>query len=298
MARTDLAADLIDTAAMLRGAGRDSVFCLPAGPPPGIAAWDRVFAYATPGLRWRGGGVPVVLAGRDCDLEQPERLAWPGAAEDTSVRLRRLDTLHRDVGLLVLGDAASAASVLAGAAATLARARPAVLLDTRGASVTLEDLPTGYVVSRAGGLRCATFGRRPMTPARWRPAPVVLAFDDDLACRGLHPTEPDSGAGGRWTGAESEVVVYVSRPFWPRWTMTLEAVDWGGRGMFPIGIDQAVLLPRKGADGTAAYGPFMLDTRLDPVLEIRLLTGRPVADQVRFPRKIGARIRRAVLWPD
>jgi hypothetical protein len=75
-------------------------------------------------------GMLVTLDDRDLDLTPPLRF-WPATAAGTARRVRTIDTLygttHRP-GLIIIEDAAAAARILGGAAETLRRHRPGILI--------------------------------------------------------------------------------------------------------------------------------------------------------------------------
>jgi hypothetical protein len=265
---------------------------------------ERVFSHPTPLLAAGGAGIAVELGAEDLDRAAPRGGLWPGGSLTARSRLRRIDTLYagRPVGLLVVAGAAEAAAILIGAAQAIARFRPAVLVDGRGGAAQDEGavgaaLP-GYTVFRpAEGVACwLPEGQR---PPEAEPSPagsdIAVAFDDDLACGGLHASEPGAPDGGRWTGAAIETFFIVPRPDPGSWALSLAVADWGNAAAgFAALVEGRRLAPATLTARGVAY-PALAIAPGGLTLRIALLPPRPIPDLDRWPRKIGLRITRASL---
>ena len=295
--------DAADFPALLRAiASPDAIIVasLPAQPRPGQSA--REFLHPTAALHWHNAAPPSILAAENADASQPGTALWPGSAQPDLVRHRRLDFLYPEATLIGIGDLAAAASVLVGAEVTLHSARPLLVIDTRAPrratllAAALRHLPAFYTIDDTHPVLVAA----PCTLPRVnppRPTALDYPFDASLHAYGLHPPEPDAPDGGRYTGAAEACFLCLNRPFGTMSALRLHVADWGPAGPFALSLDGQTLLPRHAGPGIADYGPADLSRVASPMLIVHLLVPPPVIDTVRWPRKIGARLRQLSLRP-
>jgi hypothetical protein len=123
-----------------------------------------------------------------------------------------------------------------------------------------------------------------------------VPFDQTLICAGLHLPEPGAPAGGRWTGAAYATWFTLPRPLPGQWRLRLDIADWGNApDGFAATIDRATLPPKPHQDALV-YGPFPI-AEGPLTLRVALLPPRAERDLIRWPRRIGVRIRGATLLP-
>jgi hypothetical protein len=308
-------ADLLALAAALlarRGRGAVAVCALAPGDDLAerlaarLGDTARVFSHPLPAAFAETTQRHVTLGPFDEDQESPRPAVWPCSGLAARARFRKLDTEYSGdpVALIVLTDPAQAIPVLQGAAQTLAMAKLAVLLQRAGTSVSdsgplLRTIMPAHAWFDCGAMSLCALPRGELLPPLQAAAPatdISVRFDTQLCSTGFHAPEPGAPHGGRWTGAGLDTRFVMPWPAAGEWRLRLSVTDWGNAATgFPAVVEGIRLAPQQIDQTGVTYALPPLATPTGSTLTVTLLPPRPIADQHRWPRKIGLRIRAATL---